>query len=417
MPKAPAVRAATWSRAATTLAGGAAGSPSIPSAPASATATTRSGPALPPMPACWSGWAQPTNRVRAVSTAAFCPAAGGSAPGNRSGREPPDRADRPGVNRLPDLPVMVSLAIDWPTAASLATAAGTLVLGIATFGAVRSSNRSARIAEAALQEQRRPLLAPSRIEDPKQKIMFLEEHWVSARGGHAAVEHIDGIVYLAISLRNVGSGIGVCQSWAARPGSGVSADHRTHAPLEHFHLQSRDLYVPAGDIGMWQGALRNSDDPVRAAVADAIDTGEPITVELLYSDLVGRQRTISQFGLVPAGDSRIASLTRHWYLDWEGVPGPRTSRSPPPKRWSATMKRRPRGGRPTDRAGPRRRPPPRRSHNRRHPSPDHRRTFAHHGPAEGGSPTNVALLGPPLLGSGLARARRSPRPAPVRCHR
>src|SRR3954470_6090935 len=157
---------------------------------------------------------------------------------------------------------MVLLTVDWATVASLATAAGTLVLAVATFVAVRSSNRSARIAEAALQEQRRPLLAPSRLEDPKQKIMFLEGHWVSAEGGRAAVELIDGAVYLAISLRNVGSGIAVCQGWAARPGRGLSANYPTHAPLEEFHLQSRDLYIPAGDIGMWQGALRNPDDPV-----------------------------------------------------------------------------------------------------------------------------------------------------------
>src|ERR1700736_3849689 len=106
---------------------------------------------------------------------------------------------------------MVSVTINWATIASLATAAGTLVLGLATFASVRSSNRSARIAEAALQEQRRPVLVPSRLEDPIQKLMFVEGHWVSAAGGRAAVEHRDGRVYLAISLRNVGSGIGVCQ--------------------------------------------------------------------------------------------------------------------------------------------------------------------------------------------------------------
>src|SRR5580700_11139900 len=91
---------------------------------------------------------------------------------------------------------MALLAGDWATISSLATAAGTLVLAVATFSSVRSSNRSARIAEAALQEQRRPVLAPSRLDDATQKIMFLEEHWVSAPGGRAAVEHIDGIVYL-----------------------------------------------------------------------------------------------------------------------------------------------------------------------------------------------------------------------------
>ncbi len=210
------------------------------------------------------------------------------------------------------------LATDWATVSSLATAAGTLVLAVATFQAVRSSNRSARIAEVALQEQRRPLLAPSRLEDPKQKIMFFGGHWVSALGGRAAVEHLDGTVYLAISLRNVGTGIAVCQGWAVRPGRGSSAEVSTHAPLEDFRLQSRDLYIPAGDIGMWQGALRDPGDPVRVAVADEIDNNGAITIELLYSDQVGTQRTISRFALTPAGDSWFSGLTRHWYLDWQG---------------------------------------------------------------------------------------------------
>jgi hypothetical protein len=210
------------------------------------------------------------------------------------------------------------LAADWATISSLATAAGTLVLAVATFQAVRSSNRSARIAEAALQEQRRPLLAPSRLEDPKQKIMFFGGHWVSALGGRAAVEQVNGTVYLAISLRNVGSGIGVCLGWMARPGAGSSAEFPDHGPLEEFRPHSRDLYIPAGDIGMWQGALRNPDDALRAAVADEIDHNSPIAVELLYSDQVGLQRTISRFSLTPAGDSWFAGLTRHWYLDWQG---------------------------------------------------------------------------------------------------
>jgi len=90
------------------------------------------------------------------------------------------------------------------------------------------------------------------------------------------------------------------------------------ASPEEFRLQSRDLYVPAGDIGMWQGALRNPDDPARATTAEAIDARRPITIELLYSDQVGLQRTITRFGLVPTADSWLASVTRHWYLDWDG---------------------------------------------------------------------------------------------------
>jgi hypothetical protein len=125
-------------------------------------------------------------------------------------------------------------------------------------------------------------------------------------------------VYLAISLRNVGSGIAVCQGWTVRLGEGSSLNFPTHAPLEDFRLQSRDLYVPASDLGLWQGALRHPDDPVRAAVVDAIENGQQLTVELLYSDQVGRQRTISRFLLVPLNDTWLASLNRHWYLDWDG---------------------------------------------------------------------------------------------------
>jgi hypothetical protein len=168
----------------------------------------------------------------------------------------------------------------------------------------------------ALQEQRRPLLAPSRLEDPNQKLMFMEGHWLNAQGGRAAAERIENAAYFAISLRNVGSGIAVCQGWVVRPE--LSLNYPTHAPLEDFHLQSRDLYVPAGDIGMWQGALRNPDDPVRTQVIDVIDAGHPFTVELLYSDHVGLQRTISRFGLTPVDGSWLVSLNRHWYLDWEG---------------------------------------------------------------------------------------------------
>lgn len=218
---------------------------------------------------------------------------------------------------------MLALATDTSTISSLATGAGTLVLAVATFAAVRSSNRSARIAEVALQEQRRPIFTQSRLDDPVQKIMFVERHWVRASGGRAVAEH-DGYIYLAMSLRNVGSGIGVCQAWHVTPLSiqalRISADH---TPEDQFRLQSRDLYIPAGDIGMWQGALRDRNDPTYQAIAAAIDNHEVITVELLYSDQVGNQRTISRFGLVPyeAPDGTfewLTSINRHWYLDRAG---------------------------------------------------------------------------------------------------
>ena len=98
-------------------------------------------------------------------------------------------------------------------------------------------------------------------------------------------------------------------------------------PEDQFRLQTRDLYIPAGDIGMWQGALRDRNDPTYQAVAAAIDNRETVTVELLYSDQVGGQRTISRFGLIPYeregedGGTRLewfANINRHWYLDRAG---------------------------------------------------------------------------------------------------
>jgi hypothetical protein len=222
---------------------------------------------------------------------------------------------------------MLVLGTDSATIASLATAGGTLVLAIATFASVRSANRSARIAEEALREQRQPVFAPSRFSDPRQKIMFVEGHWVHADGGRGVVEHANGNVYLAISLRNVGSGIGVCQGWAVSAGLQTTARAPGHMPLEDFRTQTRDLYIPPGDIGMWQGALRDPDHATHRTLLEALDSDDTITVELLYSDQVGGQRTITRFGLTPFTDPDtgeigwFASTSRHWFLD---RPGPRS---------------------------------------------------------------------------------------------
>jgi hypothetical protein len=217
---------------------------------------------------------------------------------------------------------MFPLATSWATISSLATAGGTLVLAVATFASVRSANRSARIAEQALREQRQPVFVPSRLDDPAQKIMFVERHWVRAEGGRGVAEHVNGTVYLALSLRNVGAGIGVCQGWYVTAGLQRSGAAPNHVDESEFRTQTRDLYIPAGDIGMWQGALRDPNDPVFVAVAEAIDSREPVSIELIYSDQVGDQRTITRFGLLPMHeDTWIATSSRHWFLD---RPGPRS---------------------------------------------------------------------------------------------
>lgn len=135
-------------------------------------------------------------------------------------------------------------------------------------------------------------------------------------------EHADGIVYLTMSLRNVGAGIGVCQAWCVRPGLHRAA--ADHFPEDEYRTQMRDLYIAGGDIGLWQRALRDANDPRHGEVAEAVEKHEPVAVELLYSDQAGGQRTISRFSLIPFADEDddsinwVVSGTRHWYLDRTG---------------------------------------------------------------------------------------------------
>jgi hypothetical protein len=206
---------------------------------------------------------------------------------------------------------------DWVTISSLATAGGTLALAGATYGAVRSSNRSARIAEQALQEQRRPLLVNARFGDPIQKVMFQGGHWSRAEGGQAAIDEEDGVIFLALPLRNVGAGIAVLQGWYLWPEMATS--EVGHRRPEEFRRQVRDIYIAPGDVGMWQGALRDTDDDMLGPIAAARAERTPFTIDLLYSDQVGGQRTISRFGITPSGDDRwLGNVGLHWNLDTAG---------------------------------------------------------------------------------------------------
>jgi hypothetical protein len=109
----------------------------------------------------------------------------------------------------------------------------------------------------------------------------------------------------------------VLQAWGVRAGRQYSREH--HYADAEFRELSRDLYIPAGDIGLWQGALRDSNDPLHQEIAAAVSDCQPITIELLYTDQAGGQRTISRFGLTPAGDGDwLTGVTRHWYLDHTG---------------------------------------------------------------------------------------------------
>jgi hypothetical protein len=205
---------------------------------------------------------------------------------------------------------------DWVTISALATAGGTLVLAAATFSAVRSSNRSARLAERSLLAGLRPVLVPSRLDDPTEKVLFQDLNWIRVTGGHAVVELTDGVVFLVIGIRNVGTGLAVLRGWRIQVGTSNTVVVADAPPFESFRLQTRDIYVPAGDPGFWQGAIRDANDPDRESVVAAIADRESITIDVLYGDGEGGQRVISRFAVLPVGDDDwLVSVSRHWNLD------------------------------------------------------------------------------------------------------
>ena len=148
------------------------------------------------------------------------------------------------------------LAADWVTISALATAGGTLVLALATFASVRSANRAARAAERSLMAGLRPVLLPSKLDDPPQKIGFVDDRWFLAGGGRGIAEADESAIYLAIPLRNVGSGIAVLHGWTFSTVEELSAILDSHRDPSEFERLTRDLYVPVGDVGFWQGARR-----------------------------------------------------------------------------------------------------------------------------------------------------------------
>jgi hypothetical protein len=203
--------------------------------------------------------------------------------------------------------------VSWETVSALATAIGTLVLAVATFASVRSANRSARSAEDALLVGLRPVLMPTRIQDPAEKIGFQDGHWIKVDGGRGHAECIGDVIYLAMSLRNVGSGLAVLRGWLFRP-ERVAGDTR-RPDLAGFRRLTRDIYVPAGDQGFWQGTFRDPSDPAFGEACDTLQRADGFMIDLLYGDHEGGQRVISRFALVPHDGTYLTAVSQHWNLD------------------------------------------------------------------------------------------------------
>ncbi len=205
---------------------------------------------------------------------------------------------------------------DWVTISSLATAGGTLVLAIATFSSVRSANRAARVAEQSLLVGMRPVLVPSREDDPTERLRFGDQQVLTVPGHGGSFFVGDEAIYFAMALRNGGSGLAVIHGWRAAP----RADSASERPdLDEFRSQQIDLFIPAGDTGHWLGALRDPSEPRFEQLRQTIQSHELVQIDLLYGDHEGGQRTIARFVLQQWPDEGLegkrANVLRYWNVD------------------------------------------------------------------------------------------------------
>jgi len=205
---------------------------------------------------------------------------------------------------------------DWSTIANLGTAGGTALLAVATYSATRSANAAARSAERGLLDGLRPILVPTRWEDPVQKVRFVDGQWVAVRGGRAVLEATGDAIYLVVSLRNVGRGLAVLHGWDL-----LSDNSAPHHESAEYHRLTRDIYIAPGDAGFCQVALREPGTEQFVALGERAKDKQPFALDVLYGDVEGGQRVITRLGLSasPATDAKenewAISAGRHWNLD------------------------------------------------------------------------------------------------------
>jgi hypothetical protein len=147
---------------------------------------------------------------------------------------------------------------------------------------------------------------------PEQKAQFREGRFLKVAGGTATLEVDDGAVYMVISVRNVGTGLAVMLGWHV---DASGQPRQTHPPVEDFTAQTRDIYAASGDVGFWQGALRDPATAQFKAVAAAVEAGDPMMLSVLYGDWEGGQRVITQFSLRQTNDRWLTSTGLHFNVD------------------------------------------------------------------------------------------------------
>jgi hypothetical protein len=205
---------------------------------------------------------------------------------------------------------------DAATIASLATAGGTLVLAFATFASTRSSNRSARIAERALDLNLRPVLIPAHEWDKAERVTFGDREIVQLRGGFASVEVRGENLYFAAQLRNVGGGLGVLTAWWMIADPEPSLDPIPDLSL--FNAQQRHLYVGTRRRRLLAGRDREP-TPTAAIAVRCAPRSAPGSVSgcscATRTRTAGTTRSPGSRSCPTTTANGSSASARHWALD------------------------------------------------------------------------------------------------------
>ena len=147
------------------------------------------------------------------------------------------------------------------------------MLAVATFSAVRSSNRTARI---SLKSRSSPARAPtisSLPGDPDHKVLWHDRHAADVSGGRAIFEEKDGVIYLAIGLRNLGTGLALFYGWHSMPDQAFKTCHTSQPKTSVDSPSTSTSRRAVADIR--EAAVRDRDDRFRPGFMRSLRTANP----------------------------------------------------------------------------------------------------------------------------------------------
>jgi hypothetical protein len=155
-------------------------------------------------------------------------------------------------------------------------------------------------------------------------VQFADGQVFETGWGDALLRHENGVIYLALELRNAGAGVAHLVAYRLEPelGHTVTQDprglarHRRGDPPPDpttFTEQQRDLYIAAGELGHWQAALRDPATELYTAMGEAVTSLGRVTIDLLYGDIEDGQLTITRFVVLPGEQNKWrCDVTHHW---------------------------------------------------------------------------------------------------------